>query len=238
MIPTAVAREIEGLLPVVAQNVEVTVETFAGVEVLEPVGEAEPRRALLARTEAGAVNPPHAVLVGDLLPGERRTIIARLRVSARTDGEPRQVLRARLTYQDPRGAGVPVAEELTLALPLAETESASAETVDAAVVGAARLAEILELAYLALLNRDRDLTESALREIAAARDDQEALRRHGEDETVREHAALFAHLGEELAELKASGAIHGHEESDPEPALPPRYLLLHHRRQAPGAEDR
>ena len=237
-IPGVVAGEIQGLLPVVCQNLRLSFQISEGVELTGLFGAdtqdpASPGKAVPSIDTT--------IDVGDLIPGESRTLILHLLLSASPGpAPPLPVLRTRVDFQHVGEAGRPLSQEEELLLAVAASRGESERSVDMVVMDTAWLAEVLDLTYLALQSRDWDLVDQAHRTITTYRKELEELAVQGESETFREHAALLAHYGEELERLAAEGALHGHEKSGDAYEKTKkdlhyrRYLLLHHK---PGVSE-
>ena len=239
-IPGVVAGQIEGLLPVVCQNLRLSLQLAAGVELVEQVIGAAPGHA--GPVAAAAPSADTTIELGDLVPGERRTVILHLRFTPSPEPSPTlSVFRARIDYQLAKEAGRPMFEEQELLVAVAASREESEESVDMAVMDTAWLAEVFDLTYLALQSRDVELVDQAYRTITTYRKDLEELADRGETETLREHAALLAHYGEELERLAEGGALHGHKGETYEEIKKDlhyrRYLLLHHRPGESGERD-
>ena len=235
-IPGVVAGEIQGLLPVVCQNLRLSFQISEGVELTGLIG-----ADLQYATSPGEVvlSEDTIIHVGDLIPGESRTIILHLLLSAAPGpAAPLSVLRTRVEFQHVGEAGRPLSQEEELLLAVAASRRESEGSVDMAVMDTAWLAEVLDLTYLALQSRDWDLVDQAHRTIETYRKELEGLAVQGDSETLREHAALLAHYGEELERVAAEGALHDHKKSGDAYEKTKkdlhyrRYLLLHHK---PGA---
>lgn len=229
-IPAAVAREIGGLVPLAAQNVELELVPGQDAELVDlesPDGRPT--------TDARRPGEPVVTALGDLAPGDRRCLFAILRVPPGAPGDARPVLVARLRFQDP--AGESSTDERRLWLDVASSPADSDETTDEALLSEVRLVRLLDLARRAVVSRDEKLATVAGQRIGDETPILEATARSGATEAQREQAALVLHLGDELAELRTRESLHPHEEEevqathDGKEALFQRYLLLHHRPQ-------
>lgn len=135
-------------------------------------------------------------------------------------------------------------EEQELLVAVAASREESEQSVDMTVMDTAWLAGVFDLTYVALQSRDWELVDQATRTIATYRDHLESLAARNESGTLREHAALLAHYGEELERLAEERTFHDHEgggdtyEKIKKDLHYRRYLLLHHGAGDPGASDR
>ncbi len=234
------AGQIGGLLPVLCQNLRLSLRLPEEVELVEQVVGGAPDHA--GPLAAAAPSEDTTIELGDLVPGERRTVILHLRFPPSPKPSPTlSVFRARIDYQLAKDAGRPMFEEQELLVAVAASREESEESVDMAVMDTAWLAEVFDLTYLALQSRDWELVDLSHRTITTYREELEALVERGATETLREHAALLAHYGEELERFAAEGAFHDHQGSDEtyeeikKDLHYRRYLLLHHR---PGESEK
>lgn len=231
-IPGVVAGQIEGLLPVVCQNLRLSLQLSEEVELVDLIVAAGPDLAGPARPPTRSV--PTTIDLHDLVPGESRTVILRFRLPALPGPGTLSVFRARIDYQLAGEAGRPAFQDQELLLAVAASREESEQSVDRTVMDTAWLADVFDLTYLALQSRDWELVDQAQRTIATYREDLEELANRGETGTLREHAALLAHYGEELERMVAEGTFHEHEgggetyEETKKDLHYRRYLLLHH----------
>jgi len=218
-IPAAFQQELGALLAVVAQNVKLTVDLPAGIEVERLYGSEElPKPG------------PLEIRLGDLASGDEQVLLAKLRAAPGAGATGPIQLRASITYDDIAEARRAQAEQ-TLSIERGNAREAGGPAAGP-LLAYARLIDALDRLSLAVTSMDRRLTAevSQIRKQEYPSWKQAAVA--SEDQDFVNKAFLFEHFARELDELVAEGALHEHSE---ERALLQkeiqyrRYLRDHHK---------
>lgn len=231
VIPATIAGELQGLLPVVHRDVQLTLDLPESIARGRKIICGSPEDTLQA--EAASSGGTTLIELGDFVPGERKTVVLWLQFPSLLSGSPPlTIMDSNLASNLMGEEGERVTQEEQLRLTVAETEEESETTVDMSVMDSAWLAEIFDLAHMALKSHDDELIDLAIQTIEAYDAELSAIAERNEGMEYPGHAALVAHFGEELAELREEGLEHGHDEASEaleEDLDYRRYLLMHHK---------
>ena len=217
-IPTALKRELGDLLPVVAQNVKISLPLPANVDVVHDFASSEPPQPGIWE-----------VSLGDLSSGEERVLLVELAMASQSE-KPLD-LQATLTYDDVAEASRTETGQ-TITVETAATGVSQASSRNQPVLAYARLVKALDKIALAVNGMDRPLAGEVLRIRREQYPELKKAAQASRDQDFVNKAFLFEHYARELQTLIDRGALHEHSRERARLQKEfhyRRYLMDHHR---------
>ena len=216
-IPEAMAKELGGLLNVVAQNVTVEVKAIAGFEITS--------------IDGWIMDQPRTTFtfdLGDLREGDHGILLLELERRDFSTGKTAQI--ETIFTLDPTDTGQRVQGVVSLKAPMINDQARARASANQSVVYYAQVIEAVTKAEDAILGLDNRRYQDAARRFEQMYDQARKFAIDTRDQQLLNQMFIFKHLMTELAQ--ASSAVHGHDDARQQLKKEveyQRYLRTHHR---------